>query len=157
FLPLAVAALGGLALLLIGGWRNRITMLIAAPAIAAITLAPSWAPAVNANSILLATIVAGAAVLSLRVPDLTKFFAFWAVAALGAFTLIGRKDPWLTVQIALPMIMLAAKVVNDAIVPFELPAVSVPQFRVYAPRRLAQGLAAGGVAVVAVFTLRTGV
>ena len=55
------------------------------------------------------------------------------------------------------MIMLAAKLVNDAIIAFELPEVTVPQFRVYAPRRLAQGLVAAAFAAVAVFTLRTGI
>ncbi len=157
FLPLAVTTLGALALLLIGGWRNRITTVAAATAIAAITVAPSWAPGVERNAVLLATIVAAVAVLSLRVPDLTKFFAFWTIAAIGAFTMLGRKDPWLTVHVSLPMIMLAAKLLNDAVVAFELPEITVPQFRIYTPRRLAQGLVAAGVAVLAVFTLRTGV
>src|SRR4029078_10099936 len=102
-------------------------------------------------------ITGGIAILLLRMPDLTKFFAFWTIAALGAFTMIGRKDPWLTVHVALPMIMLAAKLVNDAVVAFELPAVSVPQFRIYAPRRLAQGVVAAAFAVLSVFTLRTGI
>jgi hypothetical protein len=53
--------------------------------------------------------------------------------------------------------MLAAKLVNDAIAAFEMPAVTVPQFRVYAPRRLAQGVVAAAFAALAVFTLRTGV
>lgn len=157
FLPLAAAALGGLALLLLGSWRNRVTMLVAALAIAAVTVAPSWAPGVDEHRVLIATIIAGIAVLALRVPDLTKFLAFWAIAALGAFTMIGRKDPWLTIHVALPMIMLAAKLVNDAVSAFELPEITVPRFRVYAPRRLAQGLVAAAFAVLAVFTLRTGV
>ncbi len=157
FLPLGIAALGGVALLLVGGWRNRITLLLASAVIAAITIAPSWMPVVDEHRVLLATIVAGSAVLAARMPDLTKFFAFWAVAALGAFTMIGRKDPWLTIHVALPMIVLAAKLVNDAVVAFELPAITVPRFRVYAPRRLAQGLVAAGFAAVAVFTLRAGI
>ena len=132
-------------------------MLVAGVAIGAITVAPAWVPVVDANRMLLATIVAGVAVLSLRVPDLTKFLAFWAIAALGAFTMIGRKDPWLTIHVALPMIMLAAKLVNDAVVAFELPELTVPQFHVYAPRRFAQGLVAASFAALAVFTLRTGV
>lgn len=156
FLPLGVAALGGLLLLLTGGWRNRVIIIIAAAAIAAITAAPSWAP-IGDHRLLLAAIVAGAAVLTARMPDLTKFFAFWTIAALGAFTMIGRKDPWLTIHVALPMTMLAATLLNDAVVAFELPAVAVPRFRAYAPRRLAQGLVAAAFAAVAVFTLRTGV
>ena len=157
FLPLGIAALGGVLLLLAGGWRNRVTLLVAGAAIAAITIAPSWAPIVDDHRVLLATIVAGGAVLAARVPDLTKFLAFWAIAALGAFTMVGRKDPWLTIHVALPMIMLAATLVNDAVVAFELPEITVPRFRVYAPRRLAQGLVAAALAAVAVFTLRTGI
>ncbi len=157
FLPLAVAAIGGIALLVLGGWRNRITVLVAGAAIAAIIVAPPWTPIVDAHRVLFATIVGGAAVLVLRVPDLTKFLAFWAIAALGAFTMIGRKDPWLTIHVALPMIMLAAKLLNDAIVAFELPEITVPRFRIYAPRRLAQGLVAAAFSVLAVFTLRTGI
>ena len=157
FLPLVAVALGGVALLLIGGWRNRITMIAAGAAIALLTIAPESAPMLDEHRVLLATAIAGTAVLSLRVPDLTKFLAFWAVAALGAFTMIGRKDPWLTVHVALPMIMLSAKLVNDAVVAFELPALTVPQFRVYAPRRLAQGMVAATFAVLSVFTLRTGI
>jgi predicted membrane-bound mannosyltransferase len=157
FLPLAAVALGGAALLLIGGWRNRLTLLATAGIMAAIAVAPSWVPGITDHRVLLATIVAGVAVLSLRAPDLTKFLAFWAIGALGAFTMIGRKDPWLTIHVALPMIMLAAKLVNDAVTAFELSELTVPQFRVYAPRRLAQGLVLAGFAVLAVFTLRTGI
>ncbi len=157
FLPLVAVALGGVALLLVGGWRNRITMLAAGAAIALLTVAPASTPMLDEHRLLLATAIAGTAVLSLRVPDLTKFLAFWAVAALGAFTMIGRKDPWLTVHVALPMIMLSAKLVNDAVVAFELPVLTVPQFRVYAPRRFAQGMVAATFAVLSVFTLRTGI
>jgi hypothetical protein len=42
FLPLLAVALGGVALLLIGGWRNRITMIAAGAAIALLTIAPEW-------------------------------------------------------------------------------------------------------------------
>ncbi|MEX2162389.1 MAG: flippase activity-associated protein Agl23 [Anaerolineales bacterium] len=34
-------------------------------------------------------------------------FAFWAVSALAAYTIAGEKMPWLTVHIALPLLMLA--------------------------------------------------
>ncbi|MEX1248289.1 MAG: flippase activity-associated protein Agl23 [Anaerolineales bacterium] len=34
-------------------------------------------------------------------------FAFWAISALLAYTIAGEKMPWLTVHIALPMLMLA--------------------------------------------------
>lgn len=156
FLPLAAIALGLGTLAVIGGMRNRIVIATCALALAA-TFVLRDAPVAGAYALPLAAIVACSAVIALRLPSLTKFLAFWAVAAFFGFSILGRKDPWLTVHVALPAIMLAAKLVNDAIAAFEMPAVAVPRFRVYAPRRLAQGFVAAAFAALAVFTLRTGV
>jgi predicted membrane-bound mannosyltransferase/DNA-binding beta-propeller fold protein YncE len=41
-------------------------------------------------------------------PPVFSLFAFWAVTSLLAFSIAGEKMPWLTVHIALPMILLAA-------------------------------------------------
>jgi hypothetical protein len=156
FLPLAACALGLVALVAVGGMRNRIVVAGAALALAATFVARDM-PGVGGYALPLAAIVASSAVLALRLPSLTKFLAFWAVGAFCAFSVLGRKDPWLTVHVALPAIMLAGKIVNDAIAAFEMPAVAIPQFRMYAPRRLAQGFIAAAFAALAVFTLRTGV
>jgi predicted membrane-bound mannosyltransferase len=156
FLPLAACGLGLAALVAIGGMRNRLVVGAAALALAAIFVARDL-PVIGGYALPLATIAACSAVLALRVPSLTKFLSFWAVGAFCAFSMLGRKDPWLTVHVALPAIMLAGKIVNDAIAAFEMPTVAIPQFRVYAPRRLAQGFVAAAFAALAVFTLRTGV
>lgn len=161
FLPLAACALGLAALVVAGGMRNRIIVATAALLLAVI-FAVRGAPVAGGYAVPAAAVVCCAAVVALRLPSLTKFLAFWAVGAFCAFSMLGRKDPWLTVHVALPAIMLAGKLVNDAIAAFELPAitmpaVAVPSFRAYAPRRLAQGAVAAAFAMLAVFTLRTGV
>jgi predicted membrane-bound mannosyltransferase len=157
FLPLLTIAGGLLMLLGRGGWRDRAIVAGAALAIAGTALVPSSLPYVGHQQLPAAMLIVCAAVLALETPDLTKFLAFWTAAAFGMFSLIGRKDPWLTMHVALPAIMLSARLINDAIAAFEMPAITVPRFRVYAPRRLAQGLVAASVAALAVFTLRTGV
>ena len=156
FLPLAAGAAGLVALVAVGGMRNRVVVATTALLLAS-TFALRDAPVAGSYALPVAAVVACSGVVALRLPSLTKFLAFWAVGAFCALSVLGRKDPWLTVHVALPAIMLAAKLVNDAIAAFELPAVTVPQFRLYAPRRLAQGFVAAAFAALAVFTLRTGV
>ena len=51
---------------------------------------------------------------ALRGDVFTRFLAFWAVATFIAYTLAGEKMPWLTVNIVLPMIVLAGKALGDA-------------------------------------------
>lgn len=157
FLPVAAIALGALVLTARCGMRNRALLAAAALLAAGVALAPSWLPVVADRRLLLAAIVISASVLALRVPPLTKFLAFWTAGAVCMFSLIGRKDPWLAVHVALPAIMLTADLVNGAIAAFEMPRVAAPSFRVYAPRRLAQGVVAAAFAAGAVFTLRSGV
>ena len=43
----------------------------------------------------------------------TRFLVFWATATLLAYTFAGEKMPWLLVNIALPMIILAGRAIND--------------------------------------------
>ncbi len=157
FLALGAIGCGLVALIVFSGWRNRVTVAATSLALVAVAFIPGWAPIDGHQQPLIATAIVGAAILSLRLPDVTKFLAFWCAAAFCAFSMIGRKDPWLTVHVALPAIMLSAKIVNDAVAAFEMPQIALPQFRVYAPRRLAQGLVAAAFAAVAVFTLRSGV
>ncbi len=155
--PISVAALGAAWLVARGGWRNRIVGVAAVAAIAGIIVAPSWLSPVAQHRGWLVCIVAAGAVLGLRTNNVTKFLAFWAVAAFFALSAVGRKDSGLTVQIALPMALLAARLVNDALSSFELPAIEMPTFRVAAPRRLAQGFVVAAVVAGVAFSARTGV
>lgn len=155
--PIAIAALGAALLAVRGGWRNRIVSAGACMTIAGIIAAPAWIEPVAQHRPLLALIVASSAVLALRVSDMTKFLAFWTVAAFFAFSAVGRKEPWLAVHIALPLALLAARLINDALASFEMPAVQMPAFRMTAPRRLAQGAIVAAFVAGAAFSARTGV
>jgi len=156
-LPIGVAALGAAWLVARGGWRNRIVVATAVAAIAGIVVAPAWLSPVAQHRGWLACIVAAGAVLALRLPATTKFLAFWTVAAFFGLTAIGRKDSSLTVQIALPMALLAARLVNDALSSFAMPRVELPSWRIEAPRRLAQAAVVATVVAGLAFSARTGV
>ncbi len=157
-LPIAVALVGAAGLALLGGWRNRAVAAGAAVALAAIIVAPSWMTAIAHHRTMWEMLVASSAVLALRVDHMTKFLAFWTVASFMAFSTIGRKDPWLAMHIALPLSLLTARLVDNAVNAFEMPALpeSLPSFRIAAPRRLAQVAVVAGVAAAVVFTGRTG-
>lgn len=157
-LPIAIAVVGGAALMLLGGWRNRAVAAGATVMLAAIVLAPSSITAIAHHRTMWEMLVASSAVLALRMDHMTKFLSFWTVASLMAFSTIGRKDPWLAMHIALPLSLLAAKLVDNAVNAFEMPALpdSLPSIRLAAPRRLAQVAVLAGVAAAVVFTARTG-
>jgi predicted membrane-bound mannosyltransferase len=157
-LPIAVAIAGTATLMLIGGWRNRAVAAATAIALTAIVVAPSSITAIAHHRTMWEMLVASSAVLALRMDHMTKFLAFWAVASFMAFSTIGRKDPWLAMHIALPLSLLAAKLVDNAVNAFEMPSLpeSLPSIRLAAPRRLAQVAVLAGVAGAVVFTARTG-
>ena len=56
---------------------------------------------------------------ALRGDVFTRFLVFWAVGTFIAYTLAGEKMPWLTVNIVLPIIVLAGKALGDAVTSFE--------------------------------------
>jgi hypothetical protein len=156
--PIAIGVVSVAAMLMLGSWRNRIVTIAACLALAGIVGAPAWIQPVAEYRTLLVLVAAAGAVLALRLPDLTKFLAFWAVAAFGAFTMIGQKDAALAMHIALPLALLAAKLVNDAVAAFEMPVVAMPalpSFALTAPRRLAQVAVLAAVIAAAIFTART--
>ncbi len=45
----------------------------------------------------------------------SRFLVFWTVANFAAYSLAGEKMPWLLVNVALPIIILAAKAINDMV------------------------------------------
>jgi len=156
FLPLAIAAAGALALVIRGAARERVIVLAAGASVALLAVAPPSAPVAGAHRADIALLVAPLAVLALRIPDLPKFFAFWAVAAFFACTRLDLKEPWLAVQVALPLTMSAACVVAEAVARVRVPALDVPR----APRvRLKLGAAAAlaTAAAAVVLAARVGV
>jgi uncharacterized protein (TIGR03663 family) len=53
----------------------------------------------------------------------TSFLIFWVVGSLIAFAMAGERMPWLTIHQAIPIILLAAKLLNDL---FERVHISLP-------------------------------
>lgn len=159
FLPLIAIALGGAYLLARGTMRDRLTMLVAAVVVSAIVALPASTPYAGAHRDEMALVVAGLAVLALRLPEFTKFLAFWSVAAFFAFTTVEMKEPWLALHIVLPMSLLAAKLLDDLIaaVPFaRVTTMTAPSPRVFVRARGMQALAGASFAGIAVFSLHTG-
>jgi len=61
----------------------------------------------------LAFIIALAAVIFLSMDWFTKFLLFWTIAIFFGLTVAGEKMPWLVTHLALPISLLAAKVLHD--------------------------------------------
>ncbi|NMC46993.1 MAG: hypothetical protein GYA52_09190 [Chloroflexi bacterium] len=47
--------------------------------------------------------------------SITGFLLFWGIASLVAFSIAGEKMPWLTVQIAVPFLLLAGKALGELV------------------------------------------
>ncbi len=153
-LPCAVATIGALWLVARGSLRDRAVMLGAAATVAALAVMPAGTPLLASHRLAIELAIAGGAVLAVRMPEFTKFLAFWSVAAFFAYTRIDAKEPWLAVQIALPLTLLAGRLAEDALAALRLPRLIAPRARVLSPMTLARGLALAAVAAAAVLTLR---
>jgi hypothetical protein len=156
FLPAAAIIIGVMVLMLRGNLRARGTVAAAAIATAAIVAMPAWVPVVSDHREALALVDASATVLALQMPTMTKFLAFWAVAAFFAFAAVPEKQPWLMVHITTPVVLLAGKLLNDAMVSVRVPHFSSRSMRATFAPRLVQASLAASFAGVAVFTLQTG-
>ncbi len=161
-LPVAVAAVGALWLVARGSMRDRAVALGAAAAVGALAVMPAGTPLLTPHRLALELLIAGTAVLAVRMPEPTKFLAFWSVAAFFAYTRIEAKEPWLAVQIALPLTLLAGRLAEDALDALRRPRLAVPGRAVWlraaaisrAPATLARGLAVAAVVGAAALTLR---
>jgi predicted membrane-bound mannosyltransferase/sugar lactone lactonase YvrE len=67
--------------------------------------------------------LAGLVFFAIRRQLFTSFLIFWVVGSMIAFGMAGEKMPWLTVHMAIPIIILAAKLLNDL---FERVHISLP-------------------------------
>jgi predicted membrane-bound mannosyltransferase len=157
FLPAIAIAIGVAALVARGALRDRAVIAGGAIAIAVVVAMPGWTPVLAHHRAASALVVAAAAVLVVRMPALTKFLAFWAVASFFAFSAVPAKEPWLMVHITTPVALLAAKLVNDAVVAVPVPRLSMPSVRVMVGPRLVQAALAASFAGIAVFTLQASV
>lgn len=114
FLPI-VFALGGA---LYYAFKGRMDQILLSTAILLLVLVfsliPGEAPLIG-SWWKLSFIVAMGGVLMLQMESFTKFLLFWSLASLFALSIAGEKMPWLVVHIALPLAMLAAKIVDDVL------------------------------------------
>jgi hypothetical protein len=157
FLPATAVAAGAAVLLVRGTMRDRVALAVAAISMAAVVAMPAWTPFLASHRHALALIIACAAVLTLRMPALTKFLAFWSIGAFFAFAAVPAKEPWTMVHITTPIVLLAAKLFNDALAAVPVPQLSMPSFQMRLAPRLVQGSLAASFAGIAVFTLQAGV
>jgi hypothetical protein len=156
FAPLAIIALGAAWLFARGPMRNRVALAFGAIGVALVILMPEAMPIVGEHRSAFVLIAAATAVLAMRLPAFTKFAAFWTVCAFFGFSAVEHKSPATAVHIALPLTLLAARLVNDAIATVRVPSLPRPSFRAYAAPRLAQGAIAAAFAVIAVVSLSIG-
>ncbi len=123
FLPLLFALVAALVYLVRGRLRGMLIALAAVVLVLLLGLAGDQIPLVGSRQAELQFLVVAAAATSLPMDWFTRFLVYWVVAALFAFALAGEKMPWLTVHLAIPIIMLAAKLLGDL---FERLSISLP-------------------------------
>lgn len=113
FLPL-VLSLGGT---LYYAFRGRLEhSFLAGSAIIlifAFSIMPQDFPLLGGSHIHLAFITAIGVIFLLPIDQVLKFLIYWTLAIFYAITVAGEKMPWLSVHLALPLALLAARILND--------------------------------------------
>jgi DNA-binding beta-propeller fold protein YncE len=113
FLPLLIALGGTLFYAFKGKVEQQLLSAAALLLILAISLGGDSLPLIGSFHIHLCFLIAIATVLLLPIEGLTKFLLFWTLSMLFALTVAGEKMPWLIVHVTVPMILLAAKLMDD--------------------------------------------
>jgi uncharacterized protein (TIGR03663 family) len=114
FLPL-IFALGGA---LYYAFKGKLDQVLLSTAILLLVLVfsliPGDAPLIG-SWWKLSFVVAIGGVLFLRMDSFTKFLLFWSLSSVFALSIAGEKMPWLIVHVALPLIILSAKIIDDVL------------------------------------------
>ncbi|MEX1255544.1 MAG: flippase activity-associated protein Agl23 [Dehalococcoidia bacterium] len=113
FLPLLIVLGGTLFYAFKGKIEQQLLSAAALLLILAISLGGDDVPLIGSFHVHLCFLIAIATVLLLPIEDLTKFLLFWTLAMLFALTVAGEKMPWLIIHVTVPMILLAAKIMDD--------------------------------------------
>ncbi|MCH7580673.1 MAG: TIGR03663 family protein [Chloroflexi bacterium] len=114
FLPLIFALGGAMFYAFRGKLEQRLLAAAALILIATLSLiSDSSLGVISEYRIQLAFVIAIGSVLFLEVDWFTRFLLFWTLSILFGLTVAGEKMPWLTVHLALPLVLLSAKVLND--------------------------------------------
>jgi len=122
FLPWTIAIVAGIFYSL-RGIQHYFWMLIPI-FLAAVALAATLAGSTGLGGLLFAGVPIVFTLIPLSMAEtseqkFTRFLAFWAAGTFVAYTLAGEKMPWLTVNIALPLILLAGKALGDVFTSIE--------------------------------------
>ena len=115
FLPLVFALGGALYYAFKGKLEQQLLASSALLLILAFSLAAGDIPLIGQYHIQASFLIAIGAVLLLSMEGFTKFLLFWILAILFGLTVAGEKMPWLTVHLALPVVLLGAKVLDDVL------------------------------------------
>jgi predicted membrane-bound mannosyltransferase/DNA-binding beta-propeller fold protein YncE len=114
FLPLVFATGGALFYAFRGRLEQKLLTLAAVLLIFVFSVIPKdSASFIGQYHVHAGFIIAIAAVLLLSMDTFTKFLVFWSLSMLFAISVAGEKMPWLTIHIALPLSILAARVLSD--------------------------------------------
>lgn len=154
FLPLIFALGGAMFYAFRGKLEQRLLAAAALILVATLSLISDGALGiVSEYRIQIAFIIAIASVVFLSVDWFTRFLLFWTLSILFSLTIAGEKMPWLTVHLAVPLVLMAAKVLNDVFSSVKLGKAerdSNGDTKLSLDMRLAGPLAAtGGLAIVA--------
>ena len=115
FLPLVFALGGALFYAFRGKLEQQLLAGSALLMVIVFSLTPGDTWLIGQYHIEAAFLVAIGAILVLKMESFTKFLLFWSLTILLSLTIAGEKMPWLTVHLALPIILLAAKVLDDVL------------------------------------------
>ncbi|MCH8849194.1 MAG: TIGR03663 family protein [Chloroflexi bacterium] len=113
FLPLVFAIGGALYYAFRGALEQRLMAGAALLLVLVFSVIPDSTWLIGGARIQLAFLTAICAVLLLSMNAFTKFLLFWTLSTLFALTVAGEKMPWLTIHVAMPLALLAAKILND--------------------------------------------
>ncbi|MGD0766405.1 MAG: hypothetical protein ABR978_08915, partial [Dehalococcoidia bacterium] len=149
FLPLAFALGAAVFYAMRGKRTHKAVALGALVIVVALALVGVRIPIIGPYRAEIGFVTVIGAMLLLPMDALTRFLFYWTLSALFAFTLAGEKMPWLNVHIALPLSILAARVLGTLISGLDV-RVELAPIKRWAPLAAAS-LAAGSAVVVFVF------
>jgi DNA-binding beta-propeller fold protein YncE len=127
FLPLIFATGGALYYAFKGKVEQQLLAFGALALVLIFTLADDGIPFIDHYHLQLAFIVPIVAVMLMPIERFTKFLLFWTLSTFFAITIAGERMPWLTIHIALPIVILAAKVFDDIFSSIGVPKAAEPE------------------------------
>jgi len=113
FLPLIFALGGALYYSFKGKLDQKLLAAAAVVLTAAFSVVPESWPLIGGYHVHASFLTAIVAVVLLQMEQFTKFLLFWTLSIFFALTVSGEKMPWLTVHLALPLVLLAARTLDD--------------------------------------------